>query len=123
MNPFFAIFKLPMALRIYHEIIIKVIGDAESDILKLLKELKILNTNTMAKIDDLKAKITAQGDVIVEIKKDLDFIKAKLAEGEEGGLTAAQVIELEAAIDETSAKLSALDAETDSSETPPVEPA
>lgn len=66
--------------------------------------------------DAIKAKLDTQNTAIGEVKKDVDFIKGKLA-ASEGGLTAAEVSELNTILDGTTAKLQALDAETDSTET------
>lgn len=79
------------------------------------------NINTkkiMAQLDDIKAKLALQDTAIDGLQADLTFIKEKLANAE-GGLTAAEVAELNTLIDERTAKLQALDAQTDSSETPP----
>lgn len=72
----------------------------------------------MAKIDELLAKQDQVDAVIGEVKKDLDFIKEQLGNGTEGGLTATEVATLEARLDQTLARIQALDAETDSSQTP-----
>lgn len=73
----------------------------------------------VAKIDSQTAKITTQGTIIDLIKGDLDYVKGQLANAA-GGLTAEEVAGLntrlgqnDAAIDANTAKLQALDAETD----------
>lgn len=73
----------------------------------------------MGKLEDLIAKQDTIDGVIDEVKKDLDFIKEQLGQGTEGGLTAEEVATLEARLDQTLAKIQGLDAETDSSQTPP----
>jgi hypothetical protein len=76
----------------------------------LNKKLNIL----MAKIDELLAKQDQIDSVILEVKKDLDFIKGQLGQGTEGGLSATEVTALEARVDQTLSRLQGLDAETDS---------
>lgn len=77
-----------------------------------------LNTKKiMAALDDIKAKLALQDTAIDGLQADLTFIKEKLANAE-GGLTAAEVAELNTLIDDRTAKLQALDAQTDSSGTP-----
>jgi hypothetical protein len=66
-------------------------------------------------LDAIKAKLTLQDTAIDGLAGDLAFIKGKLA-GAEGGLTADEVAELNALIDARTAKLQALDAETDPSQ-------
>lgn len=90
----------------------------------------------MGVVDDLKLKIATQGATLdtintnlVGIRKDVTFLKDKLA-GVEGGATAAEIAEISAGVDGVSAKIdgiatdsAALDAETDSDEpTPEPEP-
>lgn len=80
---------------------------------------KHINTKKiMGQLDDIKAKLALQDTAIDGLQADLDFIKAKLA-GAEGGLTAAEVTELNTLIDARTAKLQDLDAQTDSSGTAP----
>lgn len=67
-------------------------------------------------LDNIKTKLDLQDTAIDGLAADLAFIKGKLAQAQ-GGLTAAEVDELNAIIDARTAKLQALDAETDS--TPP----
>lgn len=66
----------------------------------------------MAKLDDIKAKLALQDTAIDGLQADLTFIKEKLANAE-GGLTAAEVEELNTLIDQRTEKLQALDAQTD----------
>lgn len=74
---------------------------------------KHINTKKiMSALEDIKAKLALQDTAIDGLQVDLDFIKGKLA-GSEGGLTAAEVAELNTLIDERTAKLQALDAQTD----------
>ena len=72
----------------------------------------------MSALEDIKARLALQEPAIEGLQADLDFIKAKLA-GAEGGLTAAEVAELITVIDARTQKLNAMDAQTDSSGTPP----
>ncbi len=77
----------------------------------------IIKLNQMSEtLDAIKAKLALQDTAIDGLAQDLAFIKGKLA-GAEGGLTALEVEELNQLIDTRTAKLQALDAETDS--TPP----
>lgn len=66
----------------------------------------------MGQLDDIKAKLALQDTAINGLQADLDFIKGKLA-NVEGGLTADEVAELNTLIDERTAKLQALDNQTD----------
>ena len=79
-------------------------------IIQVIQKIKI-----MGKLEDMLAKQDQIDNVIGEVKKDLDFIKAKLAAGTEGGLSPEEASVLDARLDSTLARLSALDAETDSS--------
>lgn len=66
----------------------------------------------MGQMDDIKAKLALQDTAIDGLAGDLAFIKEKLANAE-NGLTGAEVTELNTLIDARTAKLQALDAETD----------
>lgn len=68
----------------------------------------------MGQMDDIKAKLALQDTAIDGLAGDLAFIKEKLANAE-NGLTGAEVAELNTLIDARTAKLQALDAETDPS--------
>lgn len=73
----------------------------------------IQKLTTMAgELTAIKEKLALQDTAIDGLQADLDFIKGKLA-GAEGGLSAAEVAELNTLIDERTAKLQALDAQTD----------
>jgi peptidoglycan hydrolase CwlO-like protein len=85
------------------------------------KALNLKLDKIMGKLEDLIVKQDQIDSVIDEVKKDLDFIKGQLGQGTEGGLSATEVATLEARVDQTLAKIQGLDAETDSSQTPPVE--
>lgn len=89
----------------------------DKQVVELLKEISKQNIKMAKKIDDLLAKQDQIDATIEEVKKDLDFIKAQLGAGSEGGLTAEETQALEARVDATLERLGALDAETDS--TPP----
>lgn len=65
--------------------------------------------------EQIKAKMELQNTAIDGLAQDLAFIKGKLANAE-GGLTAAEVAELNTLIDARTEKLQALDAETDSTQ-------
>lgn len=65
--------------------------------------------------DALKAKLESITGTVDEVKKDVTFLKEKIAAGTEGGLTKDEVAELNTIVDGISGKLSSLDAETDSS--------
>jgi hypothetical protein len=82
---------------------------------KVLEKLNLLITKNqllMGQLEDIKAKLALQDTAIDGLAGDLAFIKGKLANAE-GGLTAAEVAELNTLIDERTAKLQALDAQTD----------
>lgn len=75
----------------------------------------------MGKIDDIKAKLALQDTAIDGLQADLTFIKEKLANAE-NGLSATEVEELNTLIDQRTAKLQELDAQTDSSTPNPETP-
>jgi uncharacterized coiled-coil protein SlyX len=82
---------------------------------KILEKLNLLitqNQTIMGQMDDIKAKLALQDTAIDGLAGDLAFIKEKLA-GAENGLTGAEVTELNTLIDARTAKLQALDAQTD----------
>lgn len=92
-------------------------GKKATKALAELKELLIHNTQILQDMSEqfnaIKAKLDLQNTAIGEVKKDIDFVKQKLSESE-GGLTGAEVAELNTLLDGTTQKLQALDAETDS---------
>lgn len=72
-------------------------------------------------LDDINAQLDRIDAAHDGIKKDLDFIKAKLEEAGDGGLNQADTAAIKARVTAIADKFAALDAETDSSETPPTE--
>lgn len=84
---------------------------------RIINELLTLKTDIMGKFEDLLAKQDAIDAAVEEVKKDLDFIKGQLGQNPDG-LNAEQVAAIEARVDSTLARLSAIDSETDSSQPP-----
>lgn len=82
----------------------------------LLKHIIKQNQKIMDDLDEIKADLEALNTAADGVKKDLDFLKAKL-EASPGGLTSAQTREVLALVKAAKDKFVALDAETNSDET------
>lgn len=107
-------------MTIHHIHTIKFDNNENSILEKILQKLNFIisKTNIMGEqLDAIKAKLALQDTAIDGLAADLAFIKEKLA-GAENGLSATEVAELNTLIDERTAKLQALDAETDSTVQP-----
>lgn len=87
-------------------------NDGNEKVLEKLNLLITQNQTIMGQMDDIKAKLALQDTAIDGLAGDLAFIKEKLANAE-GGLSSAEVAELNTLIDARTAKLQALDAQTD----------
>lgn len=79
----------------------------------LLKHIVEQNQKIMDELEEIKADLAALNTAADGLKKDLDFLKAKL-EASPGGLTSAQTREVLELVKASRARFEALDAETDS---------
>lgn len=100
-----------MALRIDHQITLKIIHGDENEILKLLRELKILNIENMAKtkqdFDALNERLSASHTAISESLTNLADDVRRLTEGmtPTGGLTEEEATEVFAGIEDKANKI------------------
>jgi peptidoglycan hydrolase CwlO-like protein len=95
------------------EIHIHVKGAEVGDIEQLKKIL-------MSKADEINSKLDRQDAAIAGVSQDIKYVKQKLSEASENGLTAEEAQALDARVGAIADKLEALDAETESTpeETP-----
>lgn len=78
---------------------------------ELQKQLKIMSKE----LDDLNAKLDRQDTAIAGVAADVAWLKAKI-DANPGGLNATEVAAISARLETTTAKLEALDSETDSTQ-------
>lgn len=100
-----------MKLFIDHQITIKVINGSDSEIIKLLRELKILNIENMAKtkqdFDALTERLNASHTAISESLTNLADDVRRLTEGmtPTGGLTEAEATEVFSALEQKATQI------------------
>lgn len=109
-----------MTLKIDHEITVKIVHADQNELIKLLKELKILNIENMAKtkqeFKDLKADIQVS---LLNIAADIDRL---VAQGQRTDLTEADEEEVFSDFSDLAGQLRTIAGKVPEEETPPVDP-
>lgn len=105
-------------MRITFDVNLNISSDTQKQILDLVKYINSKLDKIMGELEDINAQLDRIDTAHVAIKKDLDFIKAKLEAAGTGSLPAADVQALKTRVTAIADKFASLDEETDSSETP-----